>query len=88
MTTVITANDLRSGLVVYLGPAARWVRELGHAVVAGDRNALELLEADARQAVERTEVTGVYAMPVRLTNDRIEPVSVRERLRAAHAPSI
>lgn len=88
MPSVITANDLRSGLVVYLGPQARWVRELADAAIADDAPGLKVLEAQAYDAVERTEVTAVYAMNVRVTADGPKPVSVREWIRAAHVPSV
>jgi hypothetical protein len=88
MPSVITANDLRSGLVVYLGPQARWVRDLTDAAVAADPSDLETLEAQALDAVVRTEVTAVYAMNVRVTDQGPQPVSVREWIRAAHVPSV
>ena len=88
MPSVVTANDLRSGLVVYLGPEARWVRDLADAVVARTRDEAATLEAQALAAVVRTEVTAVYAMDVVVAGGIPEPVSVRERIRAAHAPSV
>jgi Protein of unknown function (DUF2849) len=88
MPSVVTANNLRSGAVVYLGAAGQWVEQLADASVAADAVALKALEAQALRAVEQSEVTAVYAMDVRLTNDRPEPTSVRERIRAARAPSV
>ena len=88
MPSVVTANDLRSGAVVYLGRNGRWVPELGDATVAADAAGLKHLEALALAAVEKTEVTAVYAMDVRLAGSRPEPVSVREKIRAAHAPTV
>ncbi len=88
MPSVITANDLRSGLVVYLGPEARWVRDLADATVAANSGDFETLEAQALDAVLRTEVTAVYAMQVRVTDAGPSPVSVREWIRAAHVPSV
>lgn len=88
MPSVITANDLRSGLVVYLGPEARWVRDLADATIAADARDLATLEAQALDAVVRTEVTAVYAMNVHVTEAGPKPVSVREWIRAAHVPSV
>jgi len=88
MPSIVTANDLRSGLVVYLGPAARWVKSLEDAVVATDAGGLSLLETQAHDAVASSEVTAVYAMDVRLAGGVPEPVSVRERIRAAGAPTV
>lgn len=88
MPSVVTANNLRSGAVVYLGPGERWVTALAEAEVAATKEALQALEIEANAAVVRTEVTAVYAMDVRLADGTIEPVSVRERIRAAHAPTV
>lgn len=88
MPSVVTANDLRSGAVVYLTADGRWVQALEEASVAEDEDALKKLEALALAAVERTEVTAVYAFNVRLAAGRPEPISVRERIRAAHAPTV
>jgi Protein of unknown function (DUF2849) len=88
MPSIVTANNLRSGAVVYLGTSGRWVEDLSNACVASDADALKALETQAHAAVERTEVTAVYAMDVRVADGRIEPISVRERIRAAHAPTV
>lgn len=88
MPSVVTANELRSGLVVYLGPQGRWVRDLADASIAVSAIDLERFEAEALAAVAATEVTAVYAMPVRVSDGRAEPVSVRERIRAQHAPTV
>jgi hypothetical protein len=88
MPSVVTANNLRSGAVVYLGLGSAWVEDLGEAAVAGDAAALKTLEDQAQHAVEQTEVTAVYAMDVRVVGGRPAPVSVRERIRAARAPSV
>ncbi len=88
MPSVVTANNLRSGAVVYLGANGTWVEELIQALVASDADALKVLEAEAAAAVARTEVTAVYAMDVRFVEGRIDPISVRERIRAAHAPTV
>ncbi len=88
MPDVVTANHLRTGLVVYLADDGRWVEPLADAAVAADPVALKKLEGLALAATERNEVTAVYAFPVRVVNGRPEPVSVRERIRAARAPSV
>ena len=88
MPSVVTANDLRSGAVVYLTAGGRWVESLQEASVAEHAEALKTLEALALAAVERMEVTAVYAFDVRLVDGRPEPISVRERIRAAHAPTV
>ena len=88
MPSVVTANNLRSGAVVYLSANGTWIDDLNEALVARDPDALKALEVEAAAAVARTEVTAVYAMDVRLVEGRIDPISVRERIRAAHAPTV
>lgn len=88
MTEVVTANELRSGAVVYLAAEGRWVERLAAAAVAENEAALQRLSSLAAASVERCEVTAVYAFDVRIVDGRPEPISVRERLRAARAPSV
>jgi len=88
MTEVVTANELRSGAVVYLAAEGRWVERLASAAVAENEAALQRLSSLAAASVERCEVTAVYAFDVRIVDGRPEPISVRERLRAARAPSV
>jgi hypothetical protein len=85
MPSVVTANLLRTGAVVYLTRASGWADRLDRASPAETPDDLQHLEALALDAVKRNEVTAVYAFDVRIAGDRIEPVSVRERIRAAHA---
>jgi Protein of unknown function (DUF2849) len=88
MPSVVTANHLRSGTVVYLTHDGKWVDTLGDARVANDASALTDLEALALAAVERNDVTAVYAFDVRVVDGQPQPISVRERIRAAHAPTV
>ena len=88
MPSVVTANELRSGAVVYLADGGLWVEALEQAAIAHDADALKKMEQLAVQAVESCSVTGVYAMDVKLADGRPTPVSVRERIRAAHAPTV
>jgi sulfite reductase (NADPH) hemoprotein beta-component len=88
MPSVVTANDLRSGAVVYLAPDGRWIEDIAAAAVATDADALQRFEDLARAAVIETAVTAVYAFDVKLVGGRPEPISVRERIRAAHAPTV
>lgn len=88
MPSIVTANALRSGAVVYLASDGRWIEALPDAAVAEDAPQLKALEELAFRAVEAREVTGVYAMDVSIAEGRPQPVSVRERIRAAHGPSV
>ena len=88
MPSVVTANDLRTGAVVYLASEDVWVDSVDDAAVATTPEELKALEASALAAVEQNKVTAVYAFDVAIVNGRTQPQSVRERIRAAHAPSI
>ena len=88
MPRVVTANKLRSGEVVYLAANGQWRPELIAATVANDAGAMQQLEATALAAVELSDVTAVYAMDVRVTDGRPEPISVREHIRAAGGPTV
>ena len=88
MPSVVTANDLRSGAVVYLREDGRWVENLTDAGVAADAPALTRFEGLALAAIQNAEVTAVYAFDVALVDGTPKPVSVRETIRAAHAPTV
>jgi hypothetical protein len=88
MPSVITANVLRSGIVVYLKDDGTWVEKLTQATAAANAETCAQLEKLALASVERSEVTAVYAFDVAIVDGRPTPLSVRERIRAAGAPSI
>ncbi len=88
MPSVVTANLLESGEVVYLGSAAQWLPNIGDALIAADKAELARLEEIAQRAVAAREVTAVYAMDVSIIAERPAPLSVREKIRAAHGPTV
>jgi sulfite reductase (NADPH) hemoprotein beta-component len=88
MPDIVTANDLETGAVVYLGTDGRWVDRLSEAQVAPDADSKLRLEQIAAQSAARQEVTAVYTMPVALEAGRPQPVSMRERIRAAGGPTV
>lgn len=88
MPSVVTANRLRSGEVVYLASGGTWTPSLAGAHVASGKDDLAALAAIAATAVAACEVTSVYAMDVDVSSGTPAPVSVRERIRAAHAPTV
>jgi hypothetical protein len=88
MPDIVTANELETGAVVYLGASGRWVDRLADAEVARDADAKSRLEQIAAQSAARQEVTAVYTMPVAVEAGRPQPVSMRERIRAAGGPTV
>lgn len=85
MPSVVTANLLRTGAVVYLTADGQWVSDLGAAAIATDAAALAPLESLARAAVARQDVTAVYAFDVHVADGHATALSVRETIRAAAA---
>ena len=85
MPSVVTANHLRSGAVVYLAADGRWIASLANAAVADTPAQLASFEDVARAAVERRDITAVYAFDVKIVGGKPTPVSVRESIRAANA---
>jgi hypothetical protein len=88
MPSVVTANVLRTGAIVYLKDDGTWVGKLAEAAVAADADARAALEKLALAAMERGEVTSVYAFDVDIVDGRPEALSVREKIRAAGTPTV
>jgi Protein of unknown function (DUF2849) len=85
---VLTANRLRLGDVVYLDARDQWVADVGQAVFATDAEQLAKLEAIAAKAVAAQYVVAVYPIDVATTSGAPVPTSVKERIRAAHGPTV
>ncbi len=88
MPSVVTANVLRTGVVAYLKDDGTWADNLADATPAADDETRAKLEKLALGAVERSEVTAVYAFDVAIVDGRPSPLSVREKIRAAGAPTV
>ena len=88
MPSVVTANRLRDGIVVYLASDGSWTEEIGRARIAENENEVAALEAQAAEAVKARVVVAVYPMDVTLHDGAVDPLSVRERIRAAHRTTL
>ena len=86
-TSVVTANDLVEGTSVFLG-AEGWHADIGRAMLAFTPEEAEGLEALAERFVDTNTVVGPYLVEVGLEDGRPVPHLRRERIRAAHAPTI
>jgi hypothetical protein len=79
--TVVTANRLSDGEVIYRAANESWTTQLvAAAVVTTTEAARELLAAAAR---EDADAIDPYAAPVAIRDGHIEPGNLRERIRAA-----
>ena len=88
MPSVVTANRLRDGIVVYLASDGSWTEEIGGARIAETEDELAALEARAAEDVKARKVVAVYPMDVALHDGTVDPLSVRERIRAAHRTTL
>lgn len=88
MPSVITANRLTDGLVVYLAAGGEWVEEIAEAGVANSEEETKALESIASKAVADRKVVAVYPMDVAVNDGVPVPLSVRERIRAAHRTTL
>ncbi|MGA7457307.1 MAG: DUF2849 domain-containing protein [Methyloceanibacter sp.] len=88
MPSVVTANRLTDGIVVYLASDGSWTEEIGRARIAETEGEVAALEAQAAEAVKARVVVAVYPMDVALHDGAVDPLSVRERIRAAHRTTL
>lgn len=89
MPSVVTANRLNDGIVVYLAPGGGWTEALADAARAETDEDLKTLEAAAEAAERERLVVAVYSIPVELKDDgTVDPISVRERIRASHRTTL
>jgi hypothetical protein len=88
MPSVITANRLTDGVVVYLASDGEWTEAIANARVADTDEEIKALETEAENAVRERRVVSAYPMPVALEDGAIDPLSVRERIRAAHRTTL
>ncbi len=86
--SVLTANLLRTGEVVYLPPGGRWVPRLDDARLALDDDERTAVQETAARYVAAGEIVAPYLMDVRLEGGFPRPASMREVIRASRRPTI
>lgn len=79
--SILTANDLISGDVVYFCTGDRWTRDLAAAVVAETPEATAELEAQGKAAETANRVVGAYLVAIRPGENGPVPVRRREQIR-------
>jgi hypothetical protein len=83
---ILTANDLVSGLSVFLSKTGSWTTNPREARLAHDAKAEGFLTEAGKAAANK--VVGAYLVEVRVAaNGSHEPIHYRERLRASAQPS-
>jgi hypothetical protein len=88
LPNVVTANRLVDGIVVYLAPDGSWTEDIARARFALTEDDTSALEAQANQAVKDRIVVAMYPMPVEIKDGAVDPLSVREKIRAAHRTTL
>lgn len=89
MPSVVTANRLNDGVVVYLAADGGWMESIADAARAESEDEVKALEETAAAAERDRLVVSVYSMPVEVKNDgTVDPISVRERIRASHRTTL
>ncbi len=80
--TVITANRLEDGAVIWLGAGGDWVEDFDRAAVIDDDRTLARLKATAETHQAAGRVIGAYEIEIDATADGgVVPVRLRERIR-------
>ncbi|HKV16384.1 MAG TPA: DUF2849 domain-containing protein [Reyranella sp.] len=79
---VASANRLADGMVVFLDDAGQWTERLDRAAIARDKQAADGLLARA-QAKSFTVVDPFLVAVIEDEAGRIEPLSLREKIRAS-----
>ena len=89
MPSVVTANRLTDGIVVYLASGGAWTEDIANAARADTKEEVKALEATAEIAVQDRLVVSAYPMPIEIKDDgTVDPISVRERIRASHRTTL
>lgn len=81
--TLITANRLGNGAVVYLSPGGNWTEILHEARLVKTADDEERLLRISGDDVTRLLIVDPYVMKVRLESGALKPISQREHIRAA-----
>lgn len=79
---LVTANDLKTGDVVYLTQAAGWSRRIADASIVPNAEAGAALLAVAEAQAKMNIVVAPYLIPVDTAVSPPRPVQFRERIRA------
>jgi hypothetical protein len=88
LPSVITANRLTDGIVVYLAPDGSWTEDIERARFAETEEEVKAIEEEGKKAEKERLVVAVYPMPVEIKDGAVDALSVRERIRASHRTTL
>jgi hypothetical protein len=78
---IASANRLSDGVVVFLDDAGQWTPRIDRAALARDKRAAEILLQRAQ--AEAFSVVEPYLVAMTEEDGRLEPLSLREKIRAS-----
>lgn len=85
---IMTANRLLDGAVVYLTANQEWSAHIGDAQLLADQAAENGAEMQAKRDVDRRLIVAPYTFAAEKKDEGIHALSMREKIRAAHEPTI
>src|ERR1700691_5873992 len=83
MDTMITANRLSDGIVVFQDASGGWCEDFHRGAVLSDESAKAAALARAEQSEADCEVVGPYAIEIDSRNGHFVPKALREAIRAS-----
>jgi len=84
---ILTANDLRSGGVVFATLHGGWSPFISQAQISDDADTAQKLEASSQRAVGEQLIVEPFLIDITVENSVPRPVRFRERLRV-YGPSV
>ena len=79
---VLTANRLSDGIVVFLGADNVWTTDIHSSALAQEEKARAALERRGVEFETHNTVTGAYLVEAEREDGCVEPVHIREKIRA------
>lgn len=80
---VLTANRLTDGEAIWYSETKGWLETIEGASLAADKTAEERFDAIGKSAIRHNFALDVDLIDVQLVDERIVPLRLRERIRAA-----
>ncbi len=84
---VVTANDLKNGLAVFLKADGSWTGDVDQSAVAISDEDLAVLLKTGEEAEAANVVIGPYLVDIEQDGGKIKPIHLREYMRAT-GPSV
>ncbi|MGH1351564.1 MAG: DUF2849 domain-containing protein [Methyloligellaceae bacterium] len=84
---IVTANDLKNGLAVFLKADGSWTGDVNQSAVVTSDEDMDNLLKKGEEAEAANIVIGPYLVDIEQDGDKIKPVHLREYMRAT-GPSV